>query len=289
MRRPSMRTTSAHVLEMLREAASRARGRGRWRRAACPLCGAGKRGDDALAVSVEGHVKCHRCGVTARLTDAEPERDEPAAADDTARRREWALRLIEQSTAIEPGSPVDRYLRGRGLRPTDGEGWPANVRSVHTKHPKGRTWPCMLGIVRDATGRVVGAHRTYLDRDGRKAPVKPVRLSLGTLRGAAVRLGPFSPTILVGEGIETALAAAMLLPDLGSPWAALSAGGLAALNVPATVERVTVAMDHDPAGERGARRLRTRLERFGIVVRLVRPTTKGADACDLLARGGART
>jgi hypothetical protein len=141
----------------------------------------------------------------------------------------------------------------------------------------------MLGIVRDASGQAVGCHRTFVDDDGRKAPVHPQRLSLGTLRGAAVRLGGYAPAIIVGEGIETTLAAAMLQGG-GAPWACLSAGGLAMLEVPSTVRRVCIAVDHDDAGVAAARRLTKRLGRLGIETRLVQAMTPGHDLSDVLRR-----
>jgi hypothetical protein len=51
-------------------------------------------------------------------------------------------------------------------------------------------------------------HRTFLAHDGRgKAPVMPQRMMLGHCRGGAVRLAPFTDELMVGEGIETSLAA----------------------------------------------------------------------------------
>lgn len=280
---PTIRTTSKHVRALLREAAARARGRGRWRRGGCPICGAGKRWDDALAVREDGYVHCHRCGTAVHLG----ERPGPTPREhdvDAERRREAALAIVERSTAIEPGGPVDRYLRGRGLRPAAG-GWPPDLRQARSKHPTGAWLAAMVAVVRSASGVIVGVHRTFV-RDGWKARVKPVRLSLGSIRGGAVRLGPDSDRIVVAEGIESAIAASMLVPDAGTPWAALSAGGLEALIVPALVHRVTIAMDHDERGVLAARRLCKRLRRDGVRdVRLLRASTPGADACDVI--GGA--
>jgi hypothetical protein len=54
----------------------------------------------------------------------------------------------------------------------------------------------------------VAVHRTFLRRDGLgKAPVKPTKMTLGKIAGCAIRLGPRSAKLLVGEGIETCLSA----------------------------------------------------------------------------------
>ena len=51
-------------------------------------------------------------------------------------------------------------------------------------------------------------HRTFLARDGvGKAPVDPQKMMLGPCRGGAVRLAPAGDVLMVGEGIETCLAA----------------------------------------------------------------------------------
>jgi hypothetical protein len=233
----------------------------------------------------DGYVKCHRCGIAQHVG----EQARPTARDrdkaDAEHRRELALWLVGRSVVIATGGPVDRYLRGRGLR-AGPDGWPPDLRQAHCKHPRGRWWPTMLGVVRSASGVIVGCHRTFITGAGPKAPVDPLRLSLGPIRGGAVRLGLRSSAIVVGEGVETALATAMQVPDAGVPWAALSAGGLASLDVPTFVEAVTIAVDHDDAGEQAARRLLKRLGRLGVRnVRCVRPRQPGHDMADTL--GGA--
>jgi len=186
---------------VLREAAARAKGNGRWRRTGCPLCGAGKRRDDALAVRRDGYVKCHRCGISVHLEQvSRAEQDEQEELDEIEKRRLWALAIVERSTPIAEGSPVERYLHSRRLK-TPAGGWPADLRQVVTRHPSGGWWPCMLGVVRGANGRVIGCHRTFIDWRGNRAPVNPRRLSLGPIRGGAVRLGGSATAIVIGEGI----------------------------------------------------------------------------------------
>ena len=123
-------------------------------------------------------------------------------------------------------------------------------------------------------------HRTFLTRDGAgKAPVDPQKMMLGPCRGGAVRLANPSDVLLVGEGIETSLAAMLAT---GHPaWAALSTSGLRALDLPSEVRDVIVLADGDDPGEAAARDVALRWKRKSRRVRIARPP-RGADFNDLL-------
>jgi hypothetical protein len=139
-------------------------------------------------------------------------------------------------------------------------------------------------VVRGLDGAPAAIHRTFLARSGvGKAPVTPARMMLGPCRGAAVRLGSPRRLLLVGEGIETCLAA---MQASGYPaWAALSTSGLRALNLPADVNDVVVLADGDPAGEAAAGDCASHLNREGRRIRIARAPW-GYDFNDvLLGRG----
>ena len=80
-------------------------------------------------------------------------------------------------------------------------------------------------VTRGVDGLLLAIHRTFLARDGAgKAPVDPQKMMLGPCRGGAVRLAPLGSVLMVGEGIETCIAA---MQATGHPaWAALSTSGL---------------------------------------------------------------
>jgi hypothetical protein len=126
----------------------------------------------------------------------------------------------------------------------------------------------------------IGIHRTFLARDGNgKAPVSPVKMMLGPCRGGAVRLAEASHTLMVGEGIETCLAA---MQATGTPtWAALSASGLRALQLPANITRVVILADGDDTGEAAAQSCARRWATEGRDVRIARPPA-GMDFNDVL-------
>lgn len=278
-------------LALLRDAAIETRGRGTWRRGQCPLCGYDKTRDTALSYAPHsGFVMCHRCGARARLEPLDgPPRGRGDGSAEADRRRQLAADILERSIAIEKGSVVDAYLRGRGLHP-GAEGWPRDLREALCQSPGRGWWPSMIGVVRDTQGEPMGCSVTFLERrpGGGKAPVIPDRRFYGPVAGGAVRLGPDAVRLVIAEGIESALSASILLgPDAGTPWAALSAGGVAGLRVPRGVQRITIFADHDSngAGLSAAGDLLSVLDARGIDCRVKMATDADHDANDLLRRG----
>src|SRR3954468_13336696 len=90
------------------------------------------------------------------------------------------------------------------------------------RHPAGGSWPVMVALVtRGGDNAPLAIHRTFLAVDGHgKAPVGPQKMMLGPCRGGAVRLAAPGEVLMVGEGIETSIAA---MQATGNPaWAALS-------------------------------------------------------------------
>ena len=104
-------------------------------------------------------------------------------------------------------------------------------------------------------------------------------MMLGPCRGGAVRLAEPGDVLMVGEGIETCLAA---MQATGHPaWAALSTSGLRALDLPDDVRDVIVLADGDEPGEAAARDCAWRWKREGRRVRIARPP-QGMDFNDML-------
>lgn len=50
-------------------------------------------------------------------------------------------------------------------------------------------WPALIAAVTDLAGTITGAHRTWLDPSGDKAPVDTPRRAMGHLAGHGVRFG----------------------------------------------------------------------------------------------------
>ena len=143
----------------------------------------------------------------------------------------------------------------------------------------------MLAVVRDAEGKPLSLHRTFLHDDS-KAPVEcPRKLMPGLLsEGYAIRLGPANRVLGVAEGIETALAAAVLyeLPV----WAAVNSGNLAKWWPPEGTEEVLILGDAATkfGGQAAAYALAHRLAVKGIEVTVRLPETLGLDWNDELRK-----
>lgn len=187
-----------------------------------------------------------------------------------------ALAIWDASVAAT-GTLAETYLRSRGLQLP-----PPNTLRFHAalRHPCG-AWPAMVAMVtRGKDGTPVAIHRTFLAIDGSgKAPVDPEKMMLGPCRGGSVRLGPSGDVLMVGEGIETCLAA-MQSTGLAA-WAALSTSGLRALELPREIRDVIVLADGDNPGEAAARDCASRWKREGRRVRIAHPP-RGLDFNDLL-------
>jgi DNA primase len=110
-------------------------------------------------------------------------------------------------------------------------------------------------------------------------------MMLGRCRGGVVRLADPGDVLMVGEGIETCLAA--MLATSHPTWAALSTSGLRTLDLLGNVRDVIVLADGDNAGEAAAHDCAWRWKREGRRVRIARPP-QGMDFNDLLVGGAPR-
>jgi len=184
-----------------------------------------------------------------------------------------AARLFAASLPVA-GTLADTYLRARGL--THG-----GTMSALRFHPKcwhrdeGQTRsilrPALIAAVTDGAGALRGVHRTWLAPDGKgKAAVETQRRAMGHLLGNAVKLTPHNDILVVGEGIETMLSLSEAAPCL-PVWAALSSGHLGAVLLPERVQRLYIAIDRDPAGQRAAERLSARATEVGIAAQVLEP------------------
>jgi hypothetical protein len=220
----------------------------------------------------------------------DPEAEEQRRQDDAARRISRATEIWVSSLSAE-GTVVDTYLHGRAIAlPAP---FPLSLRFLpaghsYARHPNSNiSCPVMLGAVVDRDGMFTGVHRTWLAADGSgKAPVQPDRMTLGRVSGGAIRLGMLDPcpdqTLVVAEGVESALAGSLLLRN--PAWAALSATGIEHLILPDAVRSIQIAVDRDAngCGEAAARCAALRWIAEGRRVQLIIPDCIGADLNDLL-------
>jgi hypothetical protein len=133
----------------------------------------------------------------------------------------------------------------------------------------------------------MAVHRTALTGDGRKLG----RKALGPKSRAAIKLWPdedVSRRIVIGEGIETVLSAALRIRHRGTflrpAWAVGDAGNLASFPVLPGIDGLTVLVDHDEsgAGQRAARQCGKRWTAGGGEAILLTPRQVGSDFNDLI-------
>ena len=201
------------------------------------------------------------------LPRSEPEPDHgrlpspaPAGSPESARR------LFAMAQPIS-GTVVEAYLRKRGITALHGTGslrfHPRCYYRPDAWSPT-ETWPAMIAAVTDLDGRITGAHRTWLDPSGRdKAAIDTPRRAMGNLLGNAVRFDVARDVLAAGEGIETMLSLRCVMPTMPMV-AALSAAHLAAILFPATLRRLYIARDDDPAGDGAMASLIDRANEAGI-------------------------
>ncbi|MBK5927990.1 DUF7146 domain-containing protein [Rhodobaculum claviforme] len=277
---------------------------GRWSgrsgNAPCPVCQPERRRDQAALSVTDGdggklvlHCFKMRCSFGDILdaagigrgdyTPPDPAEIAQREAERLAvaqRKADQALRLWREAQPIE-GTLAARYLyKARGI-PL--ERLPAVLRF----HPEcwhgatARRWPAMVAAVQGAGFPAV--HRSYLRPDGLgKAPVNPPKAMLGAVAGGAVRLADGPGPLLVGEGIESTLAAWALHGDVTArAWAALSTSGLRGLRLPPQPAQLCIAPDNDAPGMAAAHALAERAHALGWAVIIAQPP-KGQDWNDIL-------
>jgi phage/plasmid primase-like uncharacterized protein len=228
--------------------------------------------------------------------------DKPERDPDAERRKAAALKLFLAADVKLAGTPVDLYLQGRGIELAQLGRQPRALRY----HPglwnteSGRTWAAMVAAVTDDRGEMTALHRTWLAQDGagqwRKAPLQVAKASLGQVAGGTIRLwrgasgkslaaAPPDETVVIAEGIETALSVAIACPEL-RVIASVSLGNMGRINLPPAIGTVIIAADNDLPDSPADRALKAAAARFvsmGKTVRIARSPI-GSDMNDCLQK-----
>jgi Toprim domain len=105
-------------------------------------------------------------------------------------------------------------------------------------------------------------------------------------QSGTVKLWPAASQLVVGEGIETVLAAATRITYHGAPlqpaWSAVSTSLLEKFPILPGVERLIILVDHDPAGKTAATNCTERWNRAGRTVVRLTPKRDGTDFNDIV-------
>ena len=194
-----------------------------------------------------------------------------------------ADRIWGVATALTP--PAFTYFEKRGISLDD---LPEQSGLRFDSHCpwEGGTRPCVIARYTDAV--------TEETRSIWRRPItgeKP--RALGPTAGCVIRLWPdeeVTQGLMLGEGVETTLAAATRIEHRGTllrpAWAAGSSGNMAAFPVLAGIEALTLLVDndHSGAGQRAAEKCKARWESASREVTLLIPKTPGADFNDVVLR-----
>lgn len=224
-----------------------------------------------------------RCGETHSESSYQSPPSESDVPDRTENIKDRLEKIFAGSRPVTTGDPVDLYLRGRNIV------LDTYLRDLQT-HMALEYWqdgqrigsyPAMLAVVRDAMGRPVGLHRTYLTMDGRKAPgPSPKKLTSLVGLSNAIQLSLFDTRLAIAEGIETALSFQILS---GIPtWSCLSSGGIERFTPPPGIMEIIIAGDFDKPGILAAEKLSNRIGTQRTIVKTVFPDTPGEDWNDVL-------
>ena len=211
----------------------------------------------------------------------------PATSDEAAvaKRVSRALKIWHDSVPAT-GTLVETYLATRGITITP----PLSIRfqAAHEHWTRnGESWdldytgPAMIAGCQNLEGKIVAVQRTWLTKDGTaKAKLDPPRKTVGTPRGAAVRLGRVNGHLFVAEGVETGLTVLENVSE-GTVWCTLGTSGMRSVEVPDHVHKVTFCCDGDAASLGAAKSAAKRLmsdtrECF------IWPSERGEDVNDLV-------
>lgn len=222
-----------------------------------------------------------------RLSPSPSRSVKPEAKQEDRPRHQRALTIWTQTQPIE-GTPVVTYLAKRGIDP---HRLPSGITGALRWHPscpwEDEKYGAMIALLTDAvTGEARAIHRTALTPAGNKIG----RKMLGPASGCVIRLWPEEEVhegLVIGEGIETVLAAAISITHkstlLQPAWACSTAGLLGTFPVLAGIEALTILVDNDESGvgQRAAEECSARWAEAGREVHLLTPRKLGADFNDV--------
>ncbi|WP_419696754.1 DUF7146 domain-containing protein [Mesorhizobium muleiense] len=197
-----------------------------------------------------------------------------------------AARIAYARGKAARGTLAERYFDRRGLDVPEAL-W-RQLRFDPACRMQEGTFPAVLMPLRDCLSfEIVGVHKIALEPDAtnaRRADGRKLKKSAGRAKGAAMMLDRPGESLVVCEGLETALGIMMSGICRGWPvWALSGASFLAALNPVRGVEQLLIGADNDPLdiGLQAARAVAKRWLDAGVPVEIGWPKISGKDFADL--------
>lgn len=196
------------------------------------------------------------------------------------KRQQWAKDCWKKTIPIA-GTLAERYLlEHRKIHCP----LPVSLRFAPSlRYAEGQYYPALVAAVQGPDRALTAVQRIFLDPvTANKAPAPDPKKILGQAKGGAVRLANAGETLVLAEGIETALT---ILEATSLPvWATLGTSGLRGIVIPHTVRTVVLAVDNDQAGIEAARDATARLIKEGRTVKQVLPPENFKDFNDYKQR-----
>ena len=160
-----------------------------------------------------------------------------------------ARKFWKEGTAVA-GTPADTYLRARGITIDAPDcmrfGMIPSWRNKDTGE-WGRKRPALICGAVDGTGAVVGIQRIFFPNDDPRLGKADCKLSLGTIKGSAMRLAPAEPVIIMAEGPEDG--ASIMQEGPGLPvWVPFGTSMMPSVQLPPIVRKVIIAGQNNTAG-----------------------------------------
>jgi phage/plasmid primase-like uncharacterized protein len=310
------RAKAVHISAVLRQRNIQLAGHGSNLAGPCPVCG----GTDRFAVHVGKQLfNCRLCGgkghgavsfvmfadgvgfieAIERINNVplppdseKTQRIMAPVGDDGSQRTSSALRLWREAGRIEGTVGLHYLERERSIfdLPPD----PHNALRFHPRCVFGQDKAgkhifhgCILALYRDiVTNEPTGVHRIALDASGKLIG----RMGLGRKQGSAIKFWDDSDVtigLVVGEGVETVLAAAMHVRHSGTTlrpaWSLVDAGNLERFPILGGIEHLTVLADADAnnCGQQAARMCAKRWAEAGRQAEVLIPDQLGQDFNDI--------
>lgn len=192
-------------------------------------------------------------------------------------------RSIWHSSGPIIGTPAELYLRNRGI---DLDTLPplSALRFNRLRHPqRDGEHAGLVAAISDPHGEVVAVQRIFLTDDGRKLDVETPKLSLGSRRGGAIRLGEEQNDLIICEGLEDGLSILVDMPEQ-AVWVAAGANMMKSIILPDSCQTVIIARDNDRAGERAAEDARATFLAAGRAVHVMAPPTGVKDFNEMISK-----
>lgn len=200
---------------------------------------------------------------------------------------ENAARQFFKDAAPLAGTPGETYLAARGITTAI----PDDVRFGHVpwwRDKETKAWgparPAIICGARDASGAVVGIQRIFFKNDDPSLGKADRKLSLGSIKGAALQLAPAEECVVLAEGPEDGLSLAQEGP--GHPvWVPFGTGCMPAVEFPPIVKRVIIAGQNNTAGRMAVEKTAIALLDRGLAVGRAWPAPAFDDWNDQLRAG----